>query len=299
MLSIQIKCWLKPILIALGLIPILSGCASSFTSAPIADGHLTDSLITDYSKTSLNQIYAQGNRGKAERNIEINKLMTLSDHNYQEFRNKFYAGNAETQIGFDWIAIGLSTAGALTTGGAAPILSGVSAAVQGAQGKFNSRFFLEKTTETLVNGMDTLRARKKDLIVKKMANLDIGDYSAEEGVRDVLDYHAAGSLVSALVLVAAESGEAKQSAEKHLKTTEDKLANIRETSFIEDRASQVLEKLLIPDGVNIDSQNQAQIRNWLDENGLKSTPIPLFIHGADFAEKRKQAVQDLTLNGNF
>ncbi|MBD9362607.1 hypothetical protein [Methylomonas fluvii] len=287
------------ILLIIGLSSVFSGCASHFTSAPMADGHLTDSLVKTYSEISLDSIYAQGNKGQAERNIEINKLLTLSEHNYQEFRNKFYAGNAETQLGFDWISLGLSTAGALSTGGAAPILSGVSAAVQGAQGKFNSRFFLEKTTETLVNGMDTLRATKKQLIIAKMANLDINEYSTEEGVRDVLDYHAAGSLVSALVLVAAESGQAKQTAETELKVTEDELAGIRNTTFTDTKEGQLLQKFRMPDGVNIDSKNEARIRDWMDRNGLKDQSPTIFMTGDPrFDRKRKKAVHDLNLTNN-
>lgn len=274
---------------------LLTGCASNFASAPLADGHLADSLTNAYSTISLDDIYAKGNRGKAERNIELSKLLTLSDLNYQEFRNKFYTGNADIQVGFDWVAIGLSTAGALTTGGAAPILSGVSAAVQGAQGKFNSRFFLEKTTETLVNGMDTLRATKKELIVKKMANLNLDQYSTEEGVRDILDYHEAGSLISALTQISAESGKAKQDAVEQLKATEDKLANIRDTTFIVDTASKILDKFWKPDGVTPDSQNQKRIRDWLDGNDLKNTPIQFLVTGAEFAAKRQQAIEDLNL----
>ena len=274
---------------------LVAGCANKFASAPLADGLLTESLGKAYSEQSLDEIYKRGGIGKAQRNIEINKLLTLSDNNYQEFRNNFYSNNSWTQVGFDWLSLGLSTAGALTTGGAAPILSGVSAAVQGAQGKFNSRFFLEKTTEALVNSMDTLRANKKELIVKKMANLSIQEYSTEEGVRDVLDYHAAGSLISALSQISADSGKAKENAVNSLMRTEQNLANVRSGVFSHDRAAEVLRRFWFPDGISANFENERRLREWLDGKGLKGTPLRAFVDYGQFAEMRLQAIEELDI----
>ena len=283
------------LLVALAITFCASGCANKFASEPLADGLLTESLSKSYSETSLDDIYKRGNEGKGQRNIEINKLLTLSDNNYQEFRNNFYSNNSWTQVSFDWLSLGLSTAGALTTGGAAPILSGVSAAVQGAQGKFNSRFFLEKTTEALVNSMDTLRASKKELIVRKMAKLRIEDYSTEEGVRDVLDYHSAGSLISALSQISADTGKAKETAVKNLKTTEDKLADFRGGKFSDDGAGRTLRKFWFPDSMSPDRGNQRRIREWLDKRGLNNTMIEDLVSAEAFADLRKQAVQEFNL----
>ena len=56
-----------------------------------------------------------------------------------------------------------------------------------------------------------------------------------------------------------------------LKKTQLKLADIRDTIFTDDQASKMLNKFWRPDGITIDSQNQARIRDWLDNNGLKNT----------------------------
>ena len=201
----------------------LTGCSSQFTSGALAEGVIVEALVNSYRDKPVDDIYSRGNVSQSARNIELSKLMMLSDSQYQEFKTKFYAGNSTTQLGFEWTALGLSAGGALVTGGLAPLLSGVSTVVQGAQSKLNTNFFLEKTTETLMNAMDIMRMQRRGVIIKKMAKRTVAEYSTEEGVRDVLDYHDAGSLVSALTHVVAESGHAKQVAATKLNETEQKL----------------------------------------------------------------------------
>ncbi len=273
---------------------VASGCARHFTAGPILGGDLASSVREKYAEKTPSGIFESVTTEK-ERNEVLNELMLLSDHNYQAFKAEFYSGNASFQTTFDLIALGLSTAGAFASSGAAPILSGASAAVQGAQGKFNARFYLEKTTETLVNAMDTVRANKKRLILESMANLSLSQYPIEAGVRDVVEYNDAGSLVNALVKISAESGSQRTAAEKKLEATEEKLA--RATRFEDDDAGKALTSYVFPRGAEkaADPAAMSALRDWMNKNGLEGYPAAMFLFGEGFADKRQLAVSALKL----
>src|SRR6185369_15639966 len=197
------------------------GCENSPFADPLSAGPLVrDSgfgrLAAEYEGRTPRELI--GSLGPAptrdSRNQVLNDLLVLSDYRYEQFKRRLYGGDAAFHSLFDLAALGTSTAGAFA-GGAAPILAGASAAIQGAQGRLTNRFLLEKTTEAILNAIETVRAQKNAAILVSMQS-EYADYPLDAGLRDVLEYHYAASLVNGLSHLAAQSGQEKSLAAREL-----------------------------------------------------------------------------------
>ena len=144
----------------------------------------------------------------------INDLIILSDFEYGRFIDKLFVANSSSNIFFDTVAIGLSTAGALVSGETlAKVLSGSSAGVQGVQSSVNERLFADKAIQALVDAMDTERAMIKKRIFVGMQQ-EVTVYRLSDGIRDVQSYHEAGSLIVGLTKLSESAATDKKNAQE-------------------------------------------------------------------------------------
>ena len=67
--------------------------------------------------------------------------------------------------------------------------------------------------------------------------------------------------------------------------------------YMKSDAGDALRRYWKPDGKNINKENQAKLKKWMEENGLSVGPgsITMFIRAATYECKRQQAVKDLKL----
>lgn len=93
------------------------------------------------------------------------------------------------------------------------VISALVAFVQGAQGKIDKNTFKEQTTELLIQKMRATRLRIDTSILDKMVHEDAIQYTFGEAEDDLRDLFWAGTLESALVELAADTGHDTKTAQ--------------------------------------------------------------------------------------
>ncbi|MBI1853497.1 MAG: hypothetical protein HYR85_24430 [Planctomycetes bacterium] len=203
---------------------------SPFAPAPLISPDYVTTVVKKYSapnaiaeiKTKIDALpdpndKAQQKQRIAIRNDSLNELLLASDSLYEQSKVKLYTFQAESNIGFDILNLGL-TGSAAVLGSAATksVLSGIATFSQGYEASVDKNLFAEKSISALSNTMDADRAEILSRIVAGMVQ-DTFDYGLDEGVRDVLAYHRAGALVSAISQLASSSGTVKEAREGELR----------------------------------------------------------------------------------
>jgi len=291
--------WTTLLLSTIGLLAV--GCTHMQPQTTITP-KLVANIDSYYETKTMADLKTAVGSDKAKRNAVLQELILLSDHRYDEFVTRFHQGDATLQATFDSIALSLTTAAGIVSGGAAPILAGVAAGTQGTQAILNSRFLRDKTTESIIKIMDAQRAALKEPIIEKMAKAGYAAYPIEAGVADVLEMHRAGSIVRALVALSVEAGKKKTSAERKLDETKKRVAG-----FGCDESCAVLRKYVFQldengelatdamGGPVVDPDRQNALVEWMRENDLGHLPAANLIFEADLAEERRKAVRALVI----
>jgi hypothetical protein len=161
---------------------------------------------------------------KAQRNKIVFRIMAQIDAAY----SRFETGLATTRAGAQTLADGanLGVTAAATVVGASSvkdILSATSVALQGTRLSFDKNFFEEKTTESLISQMRATRKNLNAQMLDSLANRDVTSYPLEAAWSDLVAYFNAGTIPSALVDIASNTGAAATTADKNLK---DKVAEL-------------------------------------------------------------------------
>lgn len=136
--------------------------------------------------------------------------------------------------------IGTGVGGALVSGGASQILSGVSAFLTGSQQTFNKEVLFDRAMPVLLDQMVATRTAVKVRIFKGMGR-SMEEYTLSNAMEDVETYFRAGSIPGSVTATSEDASKKKDEAE-------DKLAKLRVSQYTFDMPSEALSKLIWPEG---------------------------------------------------
>jgi len=155
-------------------------------------------------------------RCKVLRNIIINELILISDHNYHSYEGGMLAGRAKNNFYTGALRTSLETAGALiTVASSTKILSGLAALTGTLQESGDKEFFFDNTIDALIIQMRADRTLSLVPLVGGRKK-EYDDYSIETAIGDITNYYRAGTLASAIVSISKSASASQTSADKEL-----------------------------------------------------------------------------------
>lgn len=131
---------------------------------------------------------------KRLRNAIIARLNYMTDMNYNEFVIDLRARRSTTNLLADATELGAGFAAAITNGERAiQIIATALNAFKGGRKAVELNYYRERTTDLLINQMDTSRAKAMTTIETQIKE-SVDDYPLEAGLGDLIDYFYAGTL---------------------------------------------------------------------------------------------------------
>ena len=183
---------------------LLGGCATtrggpesvfdSVALVKLARNYSVDTVDTKIDSLDSDQAGQQRYRNKV-----IRAYLTAIDSQFFQFRSNLGMESRGGALGFDLLALGLATAGALSMG-AAPELAAAAGVATGSRAAIDKNLLYEKTLPAIFASMDAARLRQQARIVDKMTQ-SIGDYPMEEAWGDLQNYQVAGTFDDAVAQV--------------------------------------------------------------------------------------------------
>lgn len=212
----KLKC-----LLLVALLASMTGCPKTRTTMP---GPFRNTLIEGRLQRlkDLADKYDQAidadppDLGKARlyRNEVVYQAKQLIDLNYNDFENDLFVKRATSNVLMDITELGASAAAGFTNGERVKSIIAIAlTAFKGGRRSIDLNFFRERTTEVIVLKMRASRGRVLQRI-NQGAGLDVASYTLASGIDDLIDYLNAGSVNSALLELAGDTGaEAREARE--------------------------------------------------------------------------------------
>ena len=176
------------------LVPILlstvSGCTAAREQSVLATRPYPDDVtVGELRKTIVAECLKQKDapNQKELRNTCVNHILLLSDMRFEYWRGDLRKKVSTRQTILDAFAIGLATAGAVTSMPVANILSASSAGVIAINRSWDVRVLAERTLDSIIAAIQIVRAQAKQEILTNLAKED-KDYSLSAGVAAALAY---------------------------------------------------------------------------------------------------------------
>jgi hypothetical protein len=185
--------------------------------------------------------------------------------------------------------MGLTSAAAISTGGASQVLSGIATFIIGGREAFQKEVLAERTVIAIHTAM---RAKRAQVALRLRGGLGqtLDQYPLALGLGDLNEYYSAGTVLGALVGITEAVGATAQKAEAELQTT---------FSFKLDASGQKFNQVVChsePECPNPDSSKFSNIREcWPTADVPKDTLMLDFIGQARFAKQRELVAQCMKL----
>lgn len=198
-----------------------SGCAT-LEGEPenLFPAKLVDSTTFIDPTTAFNTLANPGSAG--ERNRTLRKLLALSDIRYAEFRSGLVADRRHSRAAGSLVTLAADVAATLTESvGVKDNYIALSALIQGGDAIYDEEYLFAKTLDALVAQMDANRKQKLLGIYDAMGR-SLDDYPGQVAIADLLEYHRAGSLASALSAIQEKASERSAELDAEIKVLEDK-----------------------------------------------------------------------------
>lgn len=151
------------------------------------------------------------------RNRVVGARMYATDIRFSQFEETLFRDTRSAGFGATLATLGMTTAAAASTGGAAQVLAGVSALVIGGREAFQKDVLAERTVIAIHTAM---RSKRAQVALRLRAGLSrsILQYPFELALSDLNDYYGAGTVLGALVGITETVGATAQQAETELRT---------------------------------------------------------------------------------
>jgi hypothetical protein len=284
-------------LVALALIGCATGRRPGFPRQSLDDTAQISKLEEKFDLAGKLSDYNFGSENRSARNQIVNQKLVLTDLQYNRFVSDFAFEKQTLDTITDVIVLGLSIGStAVGAAGTKTLLSAIASGVTGAKLSIDKNFYYEKTVSVLVTAMNAQRKTALIPIIRGMSQ-SVEEYPLGQGLADLDAYYRAGTFLGALQAIQADAGAKESRADKELNA-------LRVSKFVDDGSGRAIQKFWMPkwtptgtgdDRFDVDQANQTKLLDWMRTNGLPDIPIQQFITGADFAERRKQAMQDLNI----
>ena len=220
------------------LLPVLTGCLNSIaphrpqTLAPTVAAYAAADYKADvarYRSAISEKDYTQA---RALRDQIVYRTLADIESQYGHFEQQLTVNRASENLLADTAQLGLTAATTVVSAGdIKDILAASLSGLQGTQLSIDKNFFREKTTEALISQMRADRKNLQAQIISRLASQDviptpatkdqqaIPAYALEAAWIDVTQYYYAGTVPSALVSIASNTGDAATKAQANLTTT--------------------------------------------------------------------------------
>jgi hypothetical protein len=149
------------------------------------------------------------------RDTIVQALVIAIDLRYEEFEIGFFDANRYAGFGATLATLGLTTAGAVVSGGTSQLLSAAAAGVTGAREAFKREVLAEQTSVALLTAMRTQRDQV-GLRIRLGLRRDATEYPLGVALADVSAYYRAGTIVGALTGVTQAVGVEREQAQVNL-----------------------------------------------------------------------------------
>lgn len=270
------------------LMVLLSGCAAAIKGYPDKSDNAEQGLASrdPYTLQTIQQYHQSDIDKRAIRDSYVYIRLADLDAQYEAFSVELYQQTTAGNLTTDWLLLGLSTAVVLEgSSSGKETLAAISTALLGGKAAFDKSVLFEKTTPALLAQMEAMRNRIKLRIFRGLSQ-EITAYSLLTAIADLNAYYQAGTIPGAIQGITSEATAAKDAAN-------DELAAFTAT-FVKDRPGDVLRAFWKPDGDNINPQNEAILRDWLNEQEIPVS-ITFFLRSDQYASDRRRAVSALKL----
>jgi hypothetical protein len=222
-----------------------------------------------------------------QRNNIVTARIFSIDANFHQFVRDLTTQQNLSNIGVDWAAIGLASAGAAVGSlQTKTILAAISGGILGAKAAVDKDVFYNKTIPALITLME---AQRKIVLAQIYTGLkrSAADYTMFQALADLDAYYNAGTINGAIVGLTTTAGASSQAGS-------DQIAAVLSANFSSDDSTTKLRKFWKPDGT-INKENQTKLVNWMSANGVDPGSITFFIYSDQYAAKRAKAVSDLKI----
>ena len=218
---------------------LLNSCVTGFTRAAP-----NKNLVRDRKQVMAHQLFGASNGESGEfeslyaeargdwkvRDRLIRQLLLLTDLYYQDYRESLYAMTSGTDFVGSALITGMNAASTISGGEQfKTLIAAATTGFSGVKTEFNRSILRDKTLHAVFKQMDASRAEVNLRIQRSLKESRspeaLNDYPIDEGLRDVVAYYNAGTLVGALDAI--ENNAAKQQ-EKAEKTINEKVREIPE-----------------------------------------------------------------------
>jgi len=153
---------------------------------------------------------------KYSRNIIVNELLLIIDHNYHSYEGGILAGRAKTSFYTGALRTSFETAATLMTPvDTVKILAGLATFTGALQSSADKEFYFEQTIHVLVTQMRTDR-KVAVLSILKGLKLDYEKYSLEYAIRHIGDYYRAGTIASSVISLSQGAAKSQEVAQENL-----------------------------------------------------------------------------------
>jgi hypothetical protein len=284
----------------------LAGCETAFKGYPERPTALQDDLTELNDSISAREIQRCLDAGAAPdqaadtgsaraldprscRNRLIAARMYAIDLRFSEFEENLFREVLEGGFAATLATLGLTSAGALASGGASQVFSGIAALIIGGREAFQKEALAERTIVAIHTAM---RANRAETALRLHAGLrqSIDDYPLAVALSDLNEYYGGGTVLGALIGITKSVGAEASAAE-------DRLREFRVNAFAEDESGRRLRAFIRPpDGDDASPVNEANLRAlraWLATSPVAGLPIENFLTNADLKELRERAVREI------
>jgi hypothetical protein len=152
-----------------------------------------------------------------QRNQIAYHVMADIESSYGKFEMNLTANRATQETLSNVTVLGLTAAtGLVGASDVKDILAATSSAFQGSWQSYDKNFFREKTTESIVSQMRASRKTKQAQLITNLAARNVADYPWDAVWIDLIDFYYAGTVPSALVGIASDTGAKAEAASAEL-----------------------------------------------------------------------------------
>lgn len=216
------------------------------------------------------------------RNNIVTARIFAIDANFHEFVRQLTTQQNLSNVGVDWAAIGLASAGAVVgSSQTKAILAAISAGILGAKSSVDKDLFYNKTIAALVTLMEGQRKIVLSQIYSGLRK-GPGDYTVYQALADLDNYYNAGTINGAFVGLTVSAGASSLDGDSQI-------AAVLASDFMSDNNSELLLKFWKPNGLR-NPLNQKAISDWLKLHRPDAGSIRFFINSPLYVKDRADAV---------
>ncbi|HEX8187000.1 MAG TPA: hypothetical protein VF586_01535 [Pyrinomonadaceae bacterium] len=162
----------------------------------------------------IDNVTSNPREARRVRNDMIDKALAVIDSNYNDYITRLQTRRSTTDFLADVIELGTGAAAGIAKGERPNQILGIAlTAFRGGRRSAELNFYREQTTPILIAKMDDNRSKVQALILTHQGR-EVGEYSMNAAIRDIVAYYNAGTLVRAFTELAKDTSNSARESEE-------------------------------------------------------------------------------------